>query len=379
MSYRLGFVMELALGHATTYSRFSRWASNQPDINPVWMTVPPWEDDRWSKMPFVRNNYSLFCSFRARDRLSKALAEGPFDALFYNTQTVALFGLPLMRRCPTIISADATPINMDSVAAGYDHRPASGTPLDHLKFVWQRRVFRRATALVAHSEWVKESMILHYGVHPERVSVIPLGIEVRDWATPTRAAPNFTSRRARLLFVGGEFERKGGRILLEAFSNGLSRRCALDIVTRDQSVESAESVRVHRGINAGSLEIKQLFANADLFVFPTLGDCSPQVVIEAMASGLPVISTDVGAIREEVEDGVTGILVPPGDANALARAVNVLLDDPGLLVTYGAAGRRAAERLFDADRNYSKVFDVIKRSIDEFPGEGARHGRYVKH
>jgi glycosyltransferase involved in cell wall biosynthesis len=343
------------------------------------MTVPPWEDDRWSKMPIVRNNYSLFCSFRARDRVLKALAEGPFDALFYNTQTIALFGLPLMRRFPTIISADATPINMDTVAAGYDHRPASGTPLDYAKFVWQRRVFRRATALVAHSEWVKQSMILSYGVRPERVSVIPLGIEVKDWAMPTRVPSNFASRPARLLFVGGQFERKGGRILLEAFTNGLSKRCELDIVTRDQFVDADESVRVHRGVNAGSSEIKQLFAKADIFVFPTLGDCSPQVVIEAMASGLPVISTEVGAIGEEVEDGVTGILVPPGDADALARAVNVLLDDPALLVAYGAAGRRAAERLFDADRNYRKVFDVIKRSIDEFPGEGTRHGRHGTH
>jgi glycosyltransferase involved in cell wall biosynthesis len=84
------------------------------------------------------------------------------------------------------------------------------------------------------------------------------------------------------------------------------------------------------------------------------------VIMEAMASGLPVITTDVGALREEVKDGVTGLLVPPHDATALAAATLRLVRQPALRLEMGSAGRQAAEARFNGAINYRRVLDVCK-------------------
>jgi glycosyltransferase involved in cell wall biosynthesis len=90
----------------------------------------------------------------------------------------------------------------------------------------------------------------------------------------------------------------------------------------------------------------------------------PLGILEAMASGLAVVATDIGAIREEVEEGVTGHLIAPGDPGALVRAVRGLLDDPARLTALGDAGRRVAEQHFDAARNYRAIIDLVKKCVD---------------
>ena len=91
-----------------------------------------------------------------------------------------------------------------------------------------------------------------------------------------------------------------------------------------------------------------------------------------MASGLPVVTTSVGAIGEQVEHGVTGFLVPPGDHDALAEAMLRLVADPDLRREMGAAGRRAADRLFNGARNYPRcpggVQELRRRRLTSMPG-----------
>ena len=99
------------------------------------------------------------------------------------------------------------------------------------------------------------------------------------------------------------------------------------------------------------------YAAADLVVVPSVVDAAgdrdglPNVVLEAMASGRPVVASDVGAIATGVRDGVTGRLVPPGDADALAASITELIDRPDLRRSYGARARVVAETDFAlADR-----------------------------
>jgi Glycosyltransferase len=83
-----------------------------------------------------------------------------------------------------------------------------------------------------------------------------------------------------------------------------------------------------------------------------------------MASGLPVITTTVGALREEGEDGVTGFLIAPGDANALAEATLRLVTNPQLRRDMSAAARNSADQRFNASRNYPHVLAVCKNCVD---------------
>ena len=135
---------------------------------------------------------------------------------------------------------------------------------------------------------------------------------------------------------------------------------ASGIVSLPQHVAEEPGVFVHRGLSANSPELVSLYESADVFVLPTLGDCFPVVLGEAMAAGLPIVTTDVGALREAVEADHNGFIVPAGDDVALVSALNVLTDSPELRVEMGRTGRRIAEQRFDSCRNAQQVLDVLK-------------------
>lgn len=358
--YRLGLVMEQKLGHITHSQNLERWLSDDQSIQPIWLKVPGHADDFWQKVPTI----TLKDSGRAWKLVSAALREHNFDCLYYHTQATGLLSLGIIQRIPTIISLDATPINFSSVAEVYREQPLHTKLFGKLKFEWFRRMFESSAALVTFSHWAKNSLVNDYGIAPDKVTVIPPGVDLSYWHPTVKPAAK--DGVLRLLFVGGDFVRKGGEVLLKAFESGLSDRCTLDIVTKDEISELAgSSVRVHKGLKPNSPQLRQLYAEADLFVFPTFGDCTPIVVMEAMASGLPVVATDVGALAEQVENGTNGFLVPPDDPSAIVEAVSNLVNNPQRLVAMGAASRTKAEKFFNGEHNYKALIALMKQCVQQ--------------
>jgi len=368
--YHLGLVMEQKLGHITHTQNLDQWLSDDRSIQPTWLKVPSHADDFWQKVPTI----ALKDSGRAWKLVNAALRDQNFDCLFYHTQATSLLSLNIIQRIPTIISLDGTPMNFSSVAAVYREQPLHTKLFGKLKFEWFRRIFESAADLVTWSNWAKNSLVKDYGIASDRVTVIPPGIDLSYWHPTVKPAAK--DGTLRLLFVGGDFARKGGEVLLEAFQSGLSDRCTLDIVTKDEITELAgSSVRVHKSLEPNSPQLRQLYTEADLFVFPTLGDCTPLVVMEAMASGLPVVATNVGALAEEVEHGTTGFLVPLQDPNAIVEAVSTLVDHPQRLLTMGSAGRTKAENCFNGEHNYKALIALMKQCIKREQATGNRHSR----
>lgn len=105
-------------------------------------------------------------------------------------------------------------------------------------------------------------------------------------------------------------------------------------------------------------DIPKLLASFDLFVLPSRSEGFGRVNLEAMAMGKPVISTNVGGIPEVVLDGVTGILVSPGNSNALSRAIVRLLDDPHLRETMGREGRKRVEEHFTLQGHVQRIQEI---------------------
>jgi glycosyltransferase involved in cell wall biosynthesis len=146
---------------------------------------------------------------------------------------------------------------------------------------------------------------------------------------------------------------------------GLAPSCELDIVTRDPvNTMGLPNVRVHHGLGPNAPALRALYGRADVFVFPTLADVLPLAIMEAMASGLPVVTTNVGAIAEQIEDGVTGFLIPPRDVDALVATTTRLVGNPELRRTMGAAARSTADDRFNGARNYPRILHILKQCAD---------------
>jgi glycosyltransferase involved in cell wall biosynthesis len=359
---RAAFVMEQTLGHVTHGRNLSQVLAGQDAVEATWLPVPFDVRGAGRLLPLWRSNWSLRASWRARMALEAALRARRHDALFFHTQVVSLFSTAYMRRLPAVISLDATPINMDSVGAFYNHRPAGDGVLDRQKYRLNRAAFHSAAALVSWSQWGRRSLVEDYGVDDARVRVIAPGAAPDYFRIGRRRLsaepPQDGGRPVRILFVGGDFRRKGGPLLLEALKGPLGARCEAHIVTRE-AVAPQANVTVYHGLGPNSPQLLELFAAADVFVLPSLGECLAVVLMEATAAGLPVITTDVGALGEAVLPAESGLLVPPGDGAALAHALRTLVEDGALRRRMGRAGLALAEARFHAERNNRTLLDLL--------------------
>jgi glycosyltransferase involved in cell wall biosynthesis len=349
---RLGFVTEHTAGHVTFQAGLRLAAAEVPGIEAVWHPLPFALHGPLERLPPFSTNWSARASARARSILARATQ--PYDALLFHTQTASLLCARLMRQIPTLISSDATPRNIDEVAVGYRHRTGSG-PTEALKRTIVRRPLAAARAHVLWSEWARRSLIEDYAIQPERTFVIAPGTDTRSWQPPKREGEGPT----RFLFVGADFQRKGGEVLLDALTS-VPEPWRLTVVTQSP-VQERPHVSVQRGVRPNSPELRRLFTNADVFVLPTYADALPLAVIEAMAAGLPVITTPVAAIPEVVEHGVTGLLVAPGDLRSLTDALVRLARDADERRRMGERGRQMAVRRYDARANGRQIIELMKR------------------
>jgi len=105
-------------------------------------------------------------------------------------------------------------------------------------------------------------------------------------------------------------------------------------------------------------DVPNLLSASDILVLASLWEGLPGVIAEAMASGLPVVATNVGGIPELVVDGKTGLLVPPGDATSLADALSRLIDDPDLRYRLGVEGYHRISTYFRWEDKVSKLEQV---------------------
>ena len=354
----LGFALEHSLGHTTHAQNLKRVLADRPDIAPTYVDLPyDGLTGAWTRLPGVRSNWSLRASLGAW--LGLRGRAGRLDGALFHTQVTALFSAGLMRHMPSVVSLDATPLQYDALGAFYGHAPSGSARIEALKKRLNQRAFRSAHRLVSWSQWAKDSLVADYGVPADKVTVIPPGIDTARWDFD-RSAPR--PGPVHLLFVGGDFARKGGDTLLEAFARlPRSLDVHLHVVTKTRGVgDGLPGVTVWHDVQPNSAPLLELFAQADLFVFPTRGDCLPLAVMEALAAGLPVITTAVGALPEAVTHGETGWVVPPGDPDALAGALAALASDGPQRARLARQARAVGRERFDAAKNYGRLVEAVR-------------------
>ena len=358
---RVHFINENVGGHATMHANVRRALVRHPDIEATFWDVPKdvlaarVVSASWPGLARLDLDLHLVRARLAQSALVRRhlgrLTDRP-DVLHLYTQNTGWLSTGMMQRVPTVASIDAT--NRQNAYRLPQRRPTRFTPLTvALGHPWERRVFEASRAIVAHSRWAADA-VAGYGISFRKIHVVPFGIDVG--AEITRASDGGLPR---ILFVGTSMERKGGWRLLDIWRRRLRGTSRLVLVTPER-VPHTDDVEVHGDVRPGDGKLEMILAAADVYVMPSEIDAFGYAILEAMAAALPVVAPGQAAVPELVDDGVTGLVVPPGDDDALGAALERLVADRGMREEMGAAGRRRALARFDAQTTTDALVEILR-------------------
>ena len=214
-------------------------------------------------------------------------------------------------------------------------------------------------------------VLLDSGIPPHHVQTIHSGIDPQRGVNVPEVAPVFPSGTRVIGTVGHLAGHKGHRYLLEAAKLLLATEPQVGVVIggtgalRHELEAQAEALGIRprvcfTGFRRDILSVARQF---EIFVFPSYLEGLGTSVLDAMALAKPVVATQAGGIPEMVQDGVTGLLVPPRDPQALAQALLSLLRRPDVAKQFGAAGQQRVVQQFTAERMALQTMHVYHRLV----------------
>jgi glycosyltransferase involved in cell wall biosynthesis len=259
------------------------------------------------------------------------------------------------------------------------------------------RKLESAAFAIAVSSYNKELMIRECGDHlRSKIHVVHCGV---DTALLRASSARETAEGLRILCVGSLSEVKGQRYLVEACQllqrEGIEFRCSLvgegplRRRLRRQIRQAGLTERIHLLGASPRPEILRLLDESDVLVLPSVPTRAgkregiPLALMEAMATGLPVVASNLSGIPELVRSGVSGFLVAPGDFRGIAKALRVLAKDAALRRQIGQAGRRTVLEEFDLRKNTAVLRELFRGSATAPAAISdvahPRHSREVTH
>ncbi len=224
----------------------------------------------------------------------------------------------------------------------------------------EKQAYGRAAHIFTRSELVRESIMADYKVAADKITSVGGGVNFRELPEPNEPRNN---GRPTALFIGKDFYRKGGDLLLQAFAQTREHipHSRLIMVTEgpipaDLPLDGVDIVPPTWNREV----IHNLYREADLFVLPSRLETWGDVLLEAMAYGLPCVGATRQAMGEIISHGQTGLVVPPGDGYALYSALLWLMINPWLRGKWGDAGRARLETHFTWPRVVEKMAPIIE-------------------
>ena len=260
---------------------------------------------------------------------------------------------------------------------------AQGGVTPYHRFMWMLNGYYEKRAIIspdtlgisANSKRTETDLIHFYGADPSKIAVIYNGVDTQRFTPDNtrfraaiRARYGIDENALVVLFVG-EYRRKGLATIISALGSLADPRLHLLAVGRGDKtlyagLAAAAGIAGRTTFAPPARDIEQVFGAADMFVFPTYYEPFGMVITEAMASGLPTITSRRAGASELMEDGRSGLLLDqPGDAEELARKITLLADDRALRLDISRSARCAA-----SGYSWSDVYDdtvlLYRRSLD---------------
>jgi len=367
---RVIFVNENTLGHASYILPFVRELQKRPElgIEPRVIDAMPLPRNlaRWAvsirglrklDLDLSNSRWRLLASKHVRNLLEPLLASNVVDSVVVNTQSVALDLLDLPKSVPLHICLDAT---FSQLGRSRWFAPSAASRSLHpltlaLLYRRERALFEKSSCLFPWSLGVRQSLMEEYGLCRSKIECLPPSVSL---SMETKKTRNY---RPRILFIGGDFRRKGGPALLACFRKYLAGKCELHIVTQSDVAPSA-GIHIHRNVKPHTQAWQEQWEDADVFVLPSTLETFGIVLLEALAHGVPVIATNVGAASEILEKGRCGVLLDKTSPEILRRAIESVLDDPENTRRRIERGRERISQNFDISKNAERLAECLRRN-----------------
>jgi glycosyltransferase involved in cell wall biosynthesis len=225
----------------------------------------------------------------------------------------------------------------------------------------EKSIYNNASMNFTMSSHISRSLIEQYGCRQARIQCVYAGSNVPAADLQNLGFERFA--RKRILFVGIDWDRKGGPVLLEAFREVRRSHPTAELVIVGCSPEvSIPGCRVVGRVPLA--DVAGFYRSASVFCLPTTVEPFGFVFLEAFAHGLPVVATNIGAIPDFVEEGQSGYMVGCRDAGQLANRLNELLADPARCAAFGARGQALVIDRYTWQATGAKLAGHIRRCID---------------
>ncbi|TVP54483.1 MAG: glycosyltransferase family 1 protein [Gemmatimonadales bacterium] len=332
--------------------------------------------DRWR----MRHRLSA-AAFSARSRKAArhvARHAGEVDLIL---QVGATFRIEAPRDIPLVLYCDSNiELSRSAAYSGVSEAAAlSGREIDEIR-AREASVYDDAALIFTMSDQLRDSFVRDFGIPPDRLCTVHCGPNI-ELDTPVSLERRRPEDPPTVLFVGRDFKRKGGDVLLEAFqavrqSLPDARMVMVGPDPRNHRAPGVEFLGyLDRDDPDGRERMDRAYREADVFCLPTRFEPFGTAFVEAMLHGLPCIGPRAWAVPEIIRPDTTGVLVPPEDPYALARALILLLEDPDRAERLGRAARDRVMEHFTWPRIVETMTTRMSDIVESEPVQGSERSR----
>jgi glycosyltransferase involved in cell wall biosynthesis len=322
----------------------------------------------------------------ASKRIKELNKQNDFDIIHSNLPLVPSFAIPKDSAKAIVCAVHSTWKGEALVTKQDNPKELNPNEKSMLRFnfvlrSYEKKLMRRSDALIAVSKYTVNELTDLYGINKNKVHVIYNGVDTerfkpRSNRVEIRREFGLDPKEKVVLFVGRLYHRKGLETLLRSIPPVLREFINVKFVISGtgfkQKEENLRMLSKELGIedNVTFLgyvpdeKLPLLYSASDIFVLPAIYENFPFAILEAQATGLPVISTNVGGIPEFLVDNENGFVIEPRDPTKLTQKVLTLLQDPKLAKEMGENGRKLIEENFDWRLITSQVIDLYHKLLD---------------